>query len=262
MKKCGLQPAAPIRAFALAFLLTLSVAGDLPAFCSSSRSPERDLWIEVVSCSDQVLQEVTDELFVQALARTGGDWTRFAAPRATELLRATPGVLIVAREVAFADSTRPFTKRTPTGKSESAYSDRPGEWQSAGTQPERRFFLGSAEATCEGLMAGGSSCARSLAAATPAAGPRSAASSRRARSCRARRCRRRKPNFPQRAARQHLLRLHPHRSSARRCPPPSRAGARRGRRSSLRARRNSNRPVVFRRAIPISRAGRPHRRGS
>ncbi len=76
-------------------------------------------------------------------------------PRATQLLRATPGVLIVAREVAFADSTRPFTKRTPTGKSETVYSDRPGEWQSAGTQPERRFFLGSAEATCEALLGDG-----------------------------------------------------------------------------------------------------------
>lgn len=144
-----------IRRFALALLAAVSVARDLPAVCSSSRSPERDLWIEVVSCSDQVLQEVSDELFVQALGRTGGDWTRFAVPRAKELLRATPEVLIVAREVAFADSTRPFTKRTPGGESKTVYSDRPGDWQGAGTQPEGCFFLGSAEATCEALIGGG-----------------------------------------------------------------------------------------------------------
>ena len=76
-------------------------------------------------------------------------------PRAAELLRATPGVLIVAREMAFANSTLPFTKRTPSGKSETVYSDRPGERQSAGTQPERRFFLGSAETACEALVGGG-----------------------------------------------------------------------------------------------------------
>lgn len=148
MNAVALKSFSPTRSLALSLLAAFSLAKDLPAVCSSSRPPERDLWIEVVSCSDQALLEVTDELFVQAFARTVGDWTRFAAPRATELLYATPGVLIVAREVAFADSTKAFIKRTPSGKSETVYSDRPGEWQSAGTQPERRFFLGSAEATC------------------------------------------------------------------------------------------------------------------
>ncbi len=144
-----------MRALALALLASLSLAGDLSAVCIASRPPERDLWIEVVSCSDQVLQEVADELFFQALGRTDEDWTRSAVARATKVLRETPGLLIVAREIAFADSSLPFARMTPQGTLDFVYSDRPGEWQSAGTQTGRRFFLGSAEATCEALMGGG-----------------------------------------------------------------------------------------------------------
>lgn len=58
-------------------------------------------------------------------------------------------------QVAFADSTLPFTKGTLAGESETVYSGRPGEWQSARTQLERRFFLGSDAATCEALIGGG-----------------------------------------------------------------------------------------------------------
>ena len=66
------QGFAPLRALALALLATLSLEGDLPAVCSSSRSLERALWIEVASFSDQALREVADELFFQALGRTDG----------------------------------------------------------------------------------------------------------------------------------------------------------------------------------------------
>lgn len=62
----------------------------------NTRPPERDLWIEVVSGSDLVLREVSNELFVQAAGRTDEDWTSNAVPRATALLRAKPGVLIGA----------------------------------------------------------------------------------------------------------------------------------------------------------------------
>jgi len=146
------QASSLIRALALALLTAPSVAGDLEAVCVASRSPGRDLWIEVVSCSDQVLQEVSDELFLQALERTDEDWTRHSVPSAAKLLRERPGLLIVARERAFADSGFAFSKRTPRGAYEAAYSDRPGEWQSSGTQPERRFFLQTAQATCAALL--------------------------------------------------------------------------------------------------------------
>ncbi len=122
------------------------------AVCIASRPPERDLWIEVVSCSAQVLQEVSDELFLQALERTDEDWTRYSLLRAAKLLRERPGLLIVAREHAFADSGLAFSKRTPRGTYEAAFSDRPGEWQSSGAQPERRFFLQTAQATCGALL--------------------------------------------------------------------------------------------------------------
>lgn len=154
MAKHSQHPSAPFRALALAALATLSGAADLSAVCIASRSPDRDLWIEVVSCSDRVRTEVADELFFDALAAGDSGGARFAAPRAAEVLRESPGVLLVARELAFADSTQPFSKRTPQGGFETAYSDRPGEWQSAGTQPERRFFLGSDEATCETFVQG------------------------------------------------------------------------------------------------------------
>lgn len=143
-----------LRFVLVALVSAASLPKPLKAACIAFRSPNRDLWIEVVSCSDQVSKEVADELFFDALesGNTGG--TRFAVPRAEQALRESPGLLIVAREVAFADSTQPFTKHTPQGAFETAYSDRPGEWQSAGPQPERRFFLGSAEATCETLGQG------------------------------------------------------------------------------------------------------------
>ncbi len=148
------QPIAPIRALALALLVALSLAPPSRGSCVIFRSPDRDLWVEVVTCSDQVLQEVADELFLQALGRTDQDWTGSSVRRATALLRETPGLLIVARELAFADSALAFAKTNPQGTFETAYSDRPAVWQSAGTQPERRFFLGSAEATCEELTRG------------------------------------------------------------------------------------------------------------
>lgn len=97
-------------------------------------------------------QEVSAELFLQALDRTDEDWTRHSVPSAAKLLRERPGLLIVARELAFPDSGSAFSKRTPRGTYEAAFSDRPGGWQSWGTQPERRLFLQSAEATCGALL--------------------------------------------------------------------------------------------------------------
>ncbi len=139
----------------LALLLALSIAQSLEGSCIYTRPPERELWIEVVSCSDQVLREVSTELFVQAAGRTNEDWTGNALPRATQLLREKPGVLIVAREIAFADSALPFYSLKGGVPSEALYSDRPGIWQSSGARPDRRFFLGSAIATCETLVASG-----------------------------------------------------------------------------------------------------------
>ncbi len=140
------------RTLAFAVLATLSFAAASEASCIATRPPERDLWIEVVSCSDQALEEVSSELFLQAVGRTDQDWTAGALPRATKLLRETPGVLIVAREQAFADSTQPFSRATAEGLFDTLYSDRPGVWQSSGIQPERRYYLGSAIATCEALL--------------------------------------------------------------------------------------------------------------
>ncbi len=158
----------PSQALALVLLMTLSLASVSEAVCIASRSPDRDLWIEVVSCSDHVLQEVSDELFLQALVRTDEDWTRHCVPSAAKLLRERPGLLIVAREHAFADSGLAFSKRTPRGTYEAAFSGRPGEWQSSGAQPERRFFLQTAQATC--WSPGCWLCKRSSAAVTPVAG--------------------------------------------------------------------------------------------
>jgi hypothetical protein len=131
---------------------TFAVAANLEGTCMLSRPPDRDLWLEVVSCSDGALREVSDELFFQAQVSNDADFTRDAVPRAAALLRATPGVLIVARELAFADSATPFTTFDPTGKPVTRFSDRPGKWQSSDTELEGRYFLGSPVATCESLM--------------------------------------------------------------------------------------------------------------
>ncbi len=152
----------PPRALALALLMTLARASALEGSCMNTRPPERDLWIEVVSCSDQVLREVSNELFVQAVGRTDQNWTRNAVPRSTGLLREKPGVLIVARELAFADSALPFYSRAGGVPSKALYSDQPGIWQSSGARPERRFFLGSAIATCETLLESGRQVVREV----------------------------------------------------------------------------------------------------
>jgi hypothetical protein len=152
MRGRALQFAGPIRPVVLAILGALVLAANLAGVCMLSRAPDRDLWIEIVSCSDDVLREVSDELLLQALVRTDADFTRGAVPRAAALLRATPGVLIFARELAFADSAMPFTTLDSTGKPITKFSDMPGKWQSSDTELEGRYFLGSPVPTCESLM--------------------------------------------------------------------------------------------------------------
>lgn len=146
----------------LALVLALPIAPSLEGACINTRPPERDLWIEVVSCSDQVLREVSTELFVQFAGRTDEDWTSHALPRAVQLLREKPGVLIVARELAFADSTLPFYSWEGGVPSKAQYSDRPGVWQSSGARPEVRYFLGSANATCDTLLKSGRQVVREV----------------------------------------------------------------------------------------------------
>lgn len=159
---CSREALAPRWRPLLALLLTLSMARSLEGSCMNTRPPERDLWIEVVSCSDQVLREVSNELFVQFAGRTDEDWTSHALPRATTLLREKPGVLIVARELAFADSALPFYGWTGGTPSQAMFSDRPGIWQGSGVRPEVRYFLGSAYATCDKLLKSGRQVVREV----------------------------------------------------------------------------------------------------
>lgn len=141
-----------MRALALVMLASFSVADRVEGVCSVSR-PARYLWLEVLSCSDQVLREVSEESFRQALERTDMDLTRIAAREAASLVRQTPGLLIVGRVLAFADTDEPFSVREPSGKYRSASSDRPFEWRQPETEGERRYFFGSTHATCEALQA-------------------------------------------------------------------------------------------------------------
>ena len=90
----------PVRAWTLALLIAISVSNAVVASCIATRPPDRDLWIELDSCSDTALEEISSELFLQAVGRTDEDWTGHALPRTRQLLRETPGVLIVAREPA------------------------------------------------------------------------------------------------------------------------------------------------------------------
>lgn len=161
----------PRCALALALLMTLSRASALEGACMNTRPPERDLWIEVVSCSEQVLREVSNELFVQAVGRTDQDWTRNAVPRATGLLREKPGVLIVARELAFADSALPFYSRegecrpkpvTPIGRASGGVLAPDSSGASSWDRPSR---LAKSSSNPEGR-----SCERSPIAATPGEG--------------------------------------------------------------------------------------------
>lgn len=46
--------------------------------------------------------------------------------------------------------------------SKAGYSDRPGIWRSSGARLERRFFLGSAIATCEKLLESGGQVVREV----------------------------------------------------------------------------------------------------
>lgn len=148
----ALTGSARARSLIFALLVGLSTSGTLEAVCSASQPPDRNLWIELISCSDSAMEEISGELFLQAVERTDADWTGHALPQTRKLLLETPGVLIVARELAFADSNTAFTKRSSTGKYEVAYSDRPGVWQVSEPRPERRYYLGSTHATCGELL--------------------------------------------------------------------------------------------------------------
>ncbi len=145
-------PRIPVRSFLLALLTALSVAPASEASCLLSR-PLRYLWLEVVSCSDQVLREVSEESFRQALERTDIDLTRIAAGEAAALVRETPGLLIVGRVIAFADTDEPYSIRKPSGTYRAAVSDPPFQWRPPESEGERRYFLGATHTTCEALQA-------------------------------------------------------------------------------------------------------------
>lgn len=68
-------------------------------------------------------------------------------------MRATPGLLIVGRVLALADTDGPFSIRDPAGKYVTAVSGWPFEWRPPESEGERRYFLGATRATCEALQA-------------------------------------------------------------------------------------------------------------
>lgn len=152
MTRLSTSSRTPLRAWILALLVALSVAEALEGVCAASGSSARYLWLEVVSCSDQVLREVSDELFRQALEGTYGDFTGVAAGAAAALVRKNPGLLIVGRVLAFADTDEPFSVRDPSGKYSTAVSDRPFEWRRLESEDDRRYFLGATHATCAALQ--------------------------------------------------------------------------------------------------------------
>lgn len=146
-----------IRASALALLATFILAADLQGGCMATRPPRSYLWIEIVSCSENVVNEIAGVYFLGALTPRddGADYSGIAMQEARARFLREPGVLIVARQLAFADSTEPFyTFGPPGGELERQESERPGVWRRTDGERERRYFLGSAEPTCDTLEAG------------------------------------------------------------------------------------------------------------
>ena len=98
----------------------------------NTRPPRSFLWIEVVSCSESVVNEIAEVYFVGALhpREDGADYSGTAVLRAEARFRESPGVLLVARQLAFADSTEPFYDLDSDELFTQKFSDRPGEWRS------------------------------------------------------------------------------------------------------------------------------------
>lgn len=145
--------AAPAVRAALALLSVVAAAGPADAACMSSR-PVRYLWIEVASCSDTVLQEVSAYLLRPDRDSLDRDFDGETRRWAEEQVAQTPGVLIVARQLAFADSEAPFTVREDS-KYTTRTSDRIGEWRCPENTAERRYFLPTRKSTCSSLMSAG-----------------------------------------------------------------------------------------------------------
>jgi hypothetical protein len=122
----------------------------------ATRPPRSYLWVEIVSCSENVVGEIAEVYFLGALTPRddGADYSGIAMQEARARFLREPGVLIVARQLAFADSTEPFFTFGPKGVPERLESDRPGVWRRTDGEGERRYFLGSAEPTCDTLQAG------------------------------------------------------------------------------------------------------------
>lgn len=132
------------------------MAPSLEAGCMSTRPPRSFLWIEIVSCSEAVVKEIADVYFVGALRPRddGADYSGSALREAQARFRRSPGVLLVARQLAFADSSEPFYVDGPDGPFTKKFSDRPGEWRRTNGESERRFYLNSTEPSCDSLQAG------------------------------------------------------------------------------------------------------------
>lgn len=101
------------------------------------------------------MNEIAEVHFLGALTPRddGADYSGIAMQEARARFLREPGVLIVARQLAFADSTEPFYDFGSGGIIESK-SERPGVWRRTDGERERRYFLGSAEPTCDTLQAG------------------------------------------------------------------------------------------------------------
>lgn len=145
--------AAPTLRAALALLSVFAAAGPANAVCMSSR-PVRYLWIEVVSCSDTVLQEVSAYLLRPDRDSLDRDFDGETRRWAEEQVAQTPGVLIAARQLAFADSEAPFTVLEGSEFS-TRTSDRIGEWRCPENTAERRYFLPTRKSTCSSLVGAG-----------------------------------------------------------------------------------------------------------
>ncbi len=114
---------------------------------------ERELWLEIESCSTETVARAADVLFLQSLESPSRDR---AAPVAfaQKLVQRSPAVLVEARTLAFIEIPSLVMKSDEEGRVRWELEGTRGRWQAAETPEPGSYLLFRSEVSCDGLEAG------------------------------------------------------------------------------------------------------------
>jgi len=137
----------------LAACFAVAVADGGSAGCIQVR-PERELWIEIATCSTDTVARASEALFIQSLEQPSHGNPRAPVERARELVQRWPAVLVEAQALAYLEIPTLVTKLEPSGSMRQELEGVGARWQPAESPEIGPFLVYRSSVTCAGLERG------------------------------------------------------------------------------------------------------------